>query len=219
MRFCHAAARAIPLALALASSPSLGAEPATTPRASAAAPALTYTGKPFPPPGSPADQALLGSLLQAQAGVASERAIAVRTTQRLGADGVDRDLAALERSQAPGAAKHTGDVRARLLGAWGKVTEVMTARWAVDPRIGCRPEGIELEVLMLATPDSPAAAQLPLARSKARSCLDRQLLMLRPLERANRDLEDAAAETRALLTAAPGRADAGAGASASTGKP
>jgi hypothetical protein len=170
--------------------------------ASAAQPTLTSTGARFPPSGSPADQQLLKELLQAQAGVAAERSIAIKTTQRLGAAGLDARLAALQGAQAPRPeeAKRTATTRARLQGAWGKVSGVMTAKWLVDPRLGCRQQGIDLEAIMGST---GAPAKLDAARSKARACLDRQLLVLRPLEQANGELQAAIAEATAALASAP----------------
>jgi len=177
--------------------PGLPDTPAGT--ASAGLPRLTYTGKAFPPEGSAADQELLKALLQAQAGVGSERAIASRTTRWLSDAGLDARLAALQEAQTGEQAARSADLRRRLRRAWADVTEVMTARWMVDPRLGCRQEGIELEVLMGVAPGAPAYAGLPVARTKARSCLERQLVMLRPLERANRALQGAIAEARTAL--------------------
>jgi hypothetical protein len=171
--------------------------------ASAAIPALTYTGKPFPPKGSPADQELIEGLLQAQAGVLSERAIAVKLSNRLAAARYDSRLASLEGSERPDEAARTGDLRKRLYASWSKVSEIMNAKWLVDPRLGCRKTGVELEALMGAAPSDSASAQLPLVRSKARACLDTQLLMLRPLEKANRDLQAVVSEVKSTLASAP----------------
>jgi len=179
--------------------------------ASAATPRLTYTGHPFPPAGSPKDQDLLGALLRAQAGVTSERAIALKLTQRLGAAGFDPKLAALEAKQPPADASRTAELRTQLRTAWNRVAEIMTSKWLVDPRLGCRQQGVELEVLMGTPPDNPSYSRLPTARAKAKSCLDTELLMLRPLEKANQDLLAVVAEVRSALGLGRGGADGAGG--------
>ena len=90
------------------------------------------------------------------------------------------------------------------------VADIMTRRWPVDPRLGCRQQGAELEVVMGAPSDDSAHARVPLLRKQAQACLERQLLALRPLEKANQDLPAAASEERAALARAPGVAARGA---------
>jgi hypothetical protein len=170
--------------------------PATT-----SAPTLTFTGKKFPPPGSPADQALLGELLVAQGNMLNQRAWAITATQRLADGEYDRRLAALQAAQPSEAAEKTERLRKRLTSAWDEVTRIMTTRWLVDGRIGCRPQAISFEVLMPAAAAKPSE-RLAATRESARKCLDRQLLTVRPLEKANRDLDAAWREANSALASA-----------------
>ena len=182
--------------------------------ASRAPPTLSFTGSAFPPKGSPEDQELIRALLQAQAGVVAERAIAVQTTRRLATAGYDSRLASLEGSRSAQEAARTEGVRHRLSASWERVVEIMRSPWFVDPRLGCRGKGVELEVLMGANPTDPASSKLPLVRDKAKACLEAQILMLRPLERANQGLQAAISEANELLRAPGGglRPKAGSGA-------
>lgn len=161
-------------------------------------PALTFTGKKYPPPGSPADQALLGELLMAQGNMLNQRAWAITATQRLADGGHDKRLAALQATQPPEAAEKTERVRKRLLATWDEVSRIMTARWFVDGRIGCRPQAISFEVLMPAA-EAQSGERLAATREGARKCLDRQMLTVRPLEKANRDLDAAWREANSVL--------------------
>jgi len=171
--------------------------------ASTLPPALTFTGKKFPPPGSAADQALLGDLLAAQASMLTQRAWAITATQRLADGGYDGRLAALQATQPPEAAGTTGSLRARLTAGWNEVAGIMTAQWPVDGRIGCRQQGVNFEVLMPSV-DPQASERLAATRGSARKCLERQKLVLRPLEKANRDLDVVWREAQALLAGAGG---------------
>lgn len=177
--------------------------------AAAATPTESYTGHPFPPPGSKDDQALLGTLLTAQASLLNGRALAVRTMQRLHDDAV---LERLEQLAAAGPAEQAARLRAvreRVERAWAADRELVARPWPVDPRIGCRQEGIQLEVLMADAARPSDDKGLVAARAAARHCLDKQRAILTPLERANEELVASAAEARAALPprpAAPGRA-------------
>jgi hypothetical protein len=166
--------------------------------------ALTFTGKKFPPPGSPADQALLGDLLMAQGNMLNQRAWAIKATQRLADGGYDKRLAALQASQPAEAAEKTERVRKRLTATWDEVSRIMTARWFVDGRIGCRPQAINFEVLM-SPAETRTGERLAATRDSASQCLDRQMLTVRPLEKANRDLEAAWREANLALADATGR--------------
>jgi len=214
----------IALAVLLATAPALAADakgPAPAPMpvpplpGKPLPPSVTFTGKKFPPPGSPADQALLGELLEAQGAMLSQRAWAITATQRLSDGGYDGRLATLQAAQAPGVAEGTGRLRARLTAAWNEVAGIMTAKWPVDGRLGCRQQAVNFEVLM-----APGAAQasehFSSARDSARRCLERQRLVLGPLEKANRDLDSAWREAQALL-AGPGGSGAGAAAAPAGG--
>jgi hypothetical protein len=151
-------------------------------------PATTFTGQKFPPPGSAADQALLGELLLAQANMLAQRAWAVMATQRLHDGKYEERLAALRTGQPAEAAGKTGQLERRLVATWGEVTRILAARWPVDGRIGCRPQAISFEVLM--TPvEGDKGSRLEATRASARSCLERQQLVVRPLDKANHDLE------------------------------
>jgi len=172
-------------------------------QASAATPKVAYGGVPFPPPGSQADQELVKGLLQAQAGITSERSIAVQTTQRLGRAGLDAKLAALQATQPAEAAQRTADLRARLHVTWARVADVVSAKWPVDPRLGCRQQGLELQSAMAVAPGAPEPPKAAGARGTARACLDRELLVLRPLERANGELPAVLGEVRTALASAP----------------
>jgi hypothetical protein len=195
------------------------ARPAPVPLAapSTKPPELTFTGKKFPPPGSPADQALLGELLVAQGTMLNQRAWAIKATSRLHDGAVDERLAALQAGQPPEQAGKTEGLRVRLTTSWKEVSEVMTRQWLVDGRIGCRPQAISFEVLM-----GPAEGQtkerLAAARESARKCMERQMLMVRPLTQANRALDAAWRDADAALAAAPGNGAGTAGAQAGGGK-
>lgn len=171
--------------------------------ASSPAPSTTFTGRKFPPPGAPEDQALLRSLLVTQAALLDGRMLAIRTMKRLHQDGIEEQLARKEAAAgAPAAAAPHRDLRDRLKRAWDADRELVTRPWPVDPRIGCRAEGIELEVIMAdaARPGGERRAQA--AREAARACLERQSSVLRPLGAANRKLLDVDAEARSALAGA-----------------
>lgn len=182
--------------------------PATAAAESAArgVPEMTFTGQTFPPTGSPEDQALLGSMLTAQADMLGERATAIRLMQRLKDGRYDERLAVLAKEGPPEAARHAEDLRRRLAAAWDRDRAILTSKWPVDPRLGCRERGIQFEVLMGAQPGTRAAAELPLARAYAKACLDRQLTAIRPLREATRTLVSVLSEVEAALTAARGDA-------------
>lgn len=161
-------------------------------------PTSTFTGKQFPPPGSPEDQAFLGELLMTQADMLNQRAWAVTATHRLTDAGYGKRLGEVQATQAPEAAERTEQVRKRLAAAWDEVVGIMTAKWFVDGRIGCRPKAINFEVLM----DSAEAqknGRLAAARASARSCLDAQALQVLPLVRANQQLDAACREAEAAI--------------------
>ena len=166
-------------------------------------PRTTFTGKEFPPPGSPADQALLGELLVAHAAMLSERAWAITATRRLADGGYDRRLSDLAVARPPRAVRIEG-VRQRLKAAWDEVSRIMNAPWLVDGRIGCRPSAIEFEVHMAPEVARRSPDLLQGAAARARRCLERQRACVDPLERANRALYAAAEEAERLLGAAPG---------------
>jgi len=164
--------------------------------AAAGAPASTFTGRPFPPPGTPQDQALLGSMLTTHAALLDGRMLAIRLMKRLHEDDVMGRLARQEAPAGPDAAARRRDLRERLQRAWDADRELVSRPWPVDPRIGCRAEGIELEVVM-ADAEKPGRAQA--AREAAQKCLARQVSVQKPLEAANRTLLAADAEARAAL--------------------
>jgi hypothetical protein len=137
-------------------------------------------------------------LLLAQGNMLNQRAWAITATQRLADGGYDRRLAALQAAQPPEAAEGTERSRKRLTSTWEEVTRIMTARWPVDGRIGCRTEAISFEVLM-PTAESKSGERLATTRESARKCLDRQMLMVRPLEKANRALHAAWREANSAL--------------------
>ena len=180
----------------------LAQSPAPIPRVPAAPgrTTLIFTGRQFPPPGTPADQALLGELLVEQGEMLNHRAWAITATQRLADGKYDARLA-----EVGGAA--AADLRDRLRKAWEAVTEIMTKQWLVDPRIGCRQQGINLEGLM-GPDESQAKERLAAAREAGRGCLSRQGLMVRPLAEANRKLDARIREADAMLGRTPGPAGA-----------
>jgi hypothetical protein len=191
--------------LSLSAGRALAQSPSPIPRVPAATgrPALTFTGQKFPPPGTQADQALLGEMLVAQGEMLNHRAWAITATQRLADGKFEERLAALQAGQPPERALTTSALRERLHDSWAAVTEIMTKQWLVDGRIGCRPQGIGLEVLM--GPDgSQAREQRAAAREAARKCMERQALMVRPLEAANRKLDAAVREADAALATGQG---------------
>lgn len=197
----------------LLAAPALAQSPAPIPAVppSAGMPVVTFTGQRFPPPGTPGDQALLGELLVAQGDMLNHRAWAITATQRLADGRYEERLAALQAAQPPEPARATSALRARLKNSWAAVTEVMTKQWLVDGRIGCRPQGIGLEVLM-GPDESQAREQRAAAREAARKCLERQALMVRPLEAANRKLYGVVREAdAALATTSPGEKAASTG--------
>jgi hypothetical protein len=165
-------------------------------------PSSTFTGKKFPPPGSPADQALLGELLEAQATMLSQRAWAITATQRLADGGYDGRLAAVQQTAEPARAEAVRSARETLTAAWNRVTGIMTGKWPVDGRIGCRPQGVDFEVLMAG--DAQASQRLATTRASARACLDKQRPILKSLGAANRDLDAAWREARSILAGATG---------------
>jgi hypothetical protein len=164
----------------------------------AGTPAVTFTGTKFPPPGTPGDQALLGELLVAQGDMLNHRAWAITATQRLADGRYEERLAAAQAAQPPELARATSALRERLHVSWAEVSEIMTKQWLVDGRIGCRPQAIALEVLM-GPDEAQAREQRAAAREAARKCLERQTLMVRPLEAANRKLGAAVRDADAAL--------------------
>jgi hypothetical protein len=181
------------------------------------APALTFTGKKYPPPGSPADQALLGELLTAQGAMLNERAWAIKATSRLHDGAYDKRLAALQESQPPEAAEKIDRLRKRLTTSWDEVAGIMTRPWLVDGRIGCRPQAISFEVLM-GSAEGQTDERLAATRDSARKCLERQMLMVRPLTKANRALDVAWREADSALAAAPAKTPGTTGDQAGGGK-
>ncbi|GEJ57168.1 hypothetical protein [Anaeromyxobacter diazotrophicus] len=171
----------------------------------ATASTTTFVGRPFPPPGPPEDQALLGSMLSTHARLLDGRMLAIRTMKRLHEEDVlgrlERQAAAAPALDARGAA-----VRERLRRAWDADRELLARPWPVDPRLGCRAEGIELEVVMASAADPARARRVEAARAAARRCLARQTSVLTPLETANAALLAADGEARALLAGAAGTA-------------
>ena len=154
-------------------------------------PQTTFTGKPFPPPGSPADQALLKDLLLAQSNMLSQRAWAVKATQRLGGSDYERRLRALELRAGQEGRADLERLRTRLRDAWDEVSRLMNARWLVDGRLGCRQSAIDFEVHMAPGPAAATPRLRSAAAERARRCLDRQKACVDPLEKANRVLASA----------------------------
>jgi len=197
--------RAATVVLLLSVGWALAQSPAPIPRVPAAPgrPTLTFTGQKFPPPGTKEDQALLGEMLVAQGEMLNHRAWAITATQRLADGKYEERIAALQAAQPPEAARATSALRERLHDSWAAVTETMTTQWLVDGRIGCRPQGIGLEVLM-GPDESQAKEQRAAAREAARKCMERQALMVRPLQTANRKLDAAVREADAALATGQG---------------
>ncbi|HTN52826.1 MAG TPA: hypothetical protein VML50_10525 [Anaeromyxobacter sp.] len=185
-----------PLALALLAAPRAAAPAGETP---GAAPALTFTGKPFPPPGLPGDQALLREMLLAHRDMLDERAWALRALQRLGDARTDLRLAEAARAAPPGDGPRLEALRARLVEAWSGAQELLTRPWPVDPRTGCRERGVAFEVLMGTASEPPGPARLVATRDQARRCLERQTVPVGRLREANRALRAALEEAQAAL--------------------
>lgn len=170
----------------------------------ASAPTTTFVGRPFPPPGPPDDQALLGSMLTTHARLLDGRMLAIRTMKRLYEDDL---LGRLERQAVAAPAPSAGRgaaLRERLKRAWEADRELLARPWPIDPRLGCRAEGIELEVVMADAAEPGRARRAEAAREAARRCLARQTSVLTPLEAANEALRTADTEARALLAGTAG---------------
>ena len=169
------------------------------PAGPASQPSLSYTGKPFPPPGLPEDQALLRDLIQTQGEVVGQRALGLRTIQRLADDRSEPRLAEAVRKAPPGDRDRLDALHGRFVAAWERVRDLLVRQWPVDPRMGCRQRGIELEVVMSAGLRDPASPQLATAREEARRCLARQQVPVSQLREANAELQATLPLVRAAL--------------------
>lgn len=193
---------AAPLLAASLAAPADGTGGPARPAAAPTPPSLTFTGKRFPPPGLPEDQTLLGELLCTQRDMLDERALGLRTVQRLGDARTDVRLAEASRA-APAEVRPALDAtRRRLVEAWEQTRELLARPWPVDPRLGCRERGIAFEVLMGTATAGRVPARLVAAREDARRCLARMARPVVLLREANRRLRAAMVEADAALRGA-----------------
>lgn len=190
--------------------PSTAAPKAAPPRAPAPDPVpgtsslewpVDDKGEFVPPPGSPQDQKLWKSMIEAQNGVTIQRAVATRLAFGLRQGRYEERLGDLARAR-PEDAKSIEGLRARLVLAWSTMNGIMATQWPVDPRLGCRYQSLELGSAMEAARDPSLPSELPRIRAQAQDCLDRQLLPLTRLTKANLDVQAAQAEADRVLAPA-----------------
>jgi hypothetical protein len=201
------------LALVLIAPPSAGrpAEPgagataagmtATSPPASGPRASPAPAGSSDLPPGSPADQALWKSAIDASNDIVIERTRAGRVQVRLKNGRYPERLSALEKRD-PGSAERARDLRRRLEAAWGENYGLQTGRWPVDPTRGCGYYALTFATA-LPSPGTPSGeAALAQARTDVRACVDMATPALRAMRESTDRLEAIAAEIDRVLAAA-----------------
>ncbi len=165
--------------------------PAAPPPASAPAPEVDASA---PPRGAPEDVALWEAMGAMHARMQTSRHWAVRTLTELQASRLDLRLDAAAKEKGPPESARLDALRGRFVEAWQKDYLVLTRRWPVDPRLGCRRQRLDLESYMEAK-----APELAVARAESTECLARMKPPTEEMEAANRQLETVLAEVRAAL--------------------
>jgi len=163
--------------------------------------AKDLAGEQPPPPGSPADQALWRSALDAGNQIVIERARAGRVQIRLKNGRYPERLSAMAKQDAAEAAPRAEELRQRLEEAWGRNYTLLTSRWPVDPTRGCGYEALTFYTA-LGSRDTPSdRAALAAARADVEACLGKALPALQTMKASTDRLEAVAAEVDAALAA------------------
>lgn len=140
-----------------------------------------------PSRGTPEDRALWAAMRDDQNQMSIERALALKLYYRLRNESEDAQLAALAKER-PGLSTQIEALRRRLYAARTASFDVLSRKWPVDPRLGCRSEMHDLGGAMEALPGQAGGSELGLARDRSLRCQARLRLVLQPLRKTSRDL-------------------------------
>jgi len=153
-----------------------------------------------PSHGAPQDLALWATMRDEQNQMSVERALARKLYFRLRAEDEDAQLAALAKAR-PELSARIDPLRQRLYAARKTSFDLMSSKWLVDPRLGCRPEMYDLGGAMEALPGQPGGSDLAPAREGALRCQVRLRLVLDPLRKTTRELQAVVADVERFLAA------------------
>lgn len=185
----------MPLTPILLAAALAGARPAAPPQ-----PTRDYDS---PPPGSRADQALWKASYEGDNRIVTDRVHASRLQLRAKAGRYQDRLEVLAR-QRPDSSDRAQALRERLLAAWNASLETNARRWPVDPTRACRYPRLGFESALYSEEGAPRnAGELAVARQELQECVEKARLVLRALERTNRNLEGVLADLDRELAGIP----------------
>jgi hypothetical protein len=191
-----------------ATKPAPGLEPAAASKAAPPPPALAAPGPDeqdepgAPVRGSAEDLALWRSLRDDWHQLIIERAAAHKLYYQLRPEQETARMLAVEKEH-PELVPTVGPLQKRLAAARGAQYQIMSQRWPIDPRRGCRVEMDALASAMDASAAPGGQEGAESARVYALICTEKLRSVLAALKPANVELQAAVAEVNAFLAKAP----------------
>jgi hypothetical protein len=193
----------IALSVALAGGGAAQAQGTATPSTQAPDPVTAPREADRPPPGSKPDQALWKKAYEMNAQVLVVQHEAARLAQGVKAAGYEERLAEAGRSGAMPAGR-AEELSERLRKAWMADLEAVQRPWPVSKTRVCSYELLNFESIM--APGGSSRTQLADARRALEECVGQAELVLRSVQKANRELDAAMAEVGKALAALPAKA-------------